>query len=132
MTDKSVKLNDVLNDVLENNTKVGVLIDLLKRDNLLLEDQKYAYQGLCCALLAKEADKMLQKGEYIQAYSKYINKSLAMNTNCYEARLFRFLVEKGLSSVVFVSHFEEDKMFLTENIQKISDDFLIQLTHKSI
>lgn len=132
METKTQTLNNLLIDVLNKNEKVDVLISLLKSNANIAEDEKYAYQALCCALLARDTDKMLQKGEFIQAYYKYICQSLAINSNCYTGRLFRFIVEKSLTNVDFVNHNEEDKIFLEQNYATINDTHLIELTNKTL
>jgi len=117
---KSQTLSNLLTEILDQNKKVDSLINMLKNDTTIEEDKKYAYQAFCCAILARQAEKMLQKGEYIQAYYKYICNALAINENCFEARLFRFIIEKSLTKVEFVSHHEEDKQFLRATIENIS------------
>lgn len=120
-------------DVAYEEKSVSDLIKVLTDKNIanmITEDEKNAYQAFCCALLAKEAKNIMQKGQYIQEYNIFIQKSLYINYDCIVARLIRLMVETQLQDVNFTSHIDDDSHFLSENINTSSDEELIKLIIK--
>jgi hypothetical protein len=117
--------------VVQAEAKIDELITAIKTTSLPASE-KYAYQAFCYAMMAKEASGMLQKGKYIQQYGEFIGKSIVINSDCYEARLMRFIVEKKLAEVNFVSHKQTDIEFLTTNVENIQDDCLKHVTLKAL
>ncbi|HEU4552188.1 MAG TPA: hypothetical protein VFS25_05115 [Chitinophaga sp.] len=107
------------------------LISAIKAADLSVPE-KYAYQAFCYAMMAKEATGLLQKGKYIQQYGEFIGKSIVIKSDCYEARLMRFIVEKRLTEVEFVSHKQVDMEFLAANVSSIKDDCLKHITLKAL
>lgn len=83
--------------------------DYLKQEDIT------AYQAYCCAALAKESKRTLQKIQYIKEYNTLIQQSLYIDKECLTARIIRFLVEKNLTNVKFTSHQDEDRQFLYEH-----------------
>jgi DNA phosphorothioation-dependent restriction protein DptG len=62
-------------EVAHNKRSVSDLINVLTDKNVannIGEDERNAYQAFCCALLAKEAKHVMQKGQYIQEYNLFI------------------------------------------------------------
>ena len=117
--------------VVQSNAKIEELIETIKANNLPASE-KYAYQAFCYAMMAKEASSMIQKGKYIKQYGEFINKAMIIENNCYEARLLRYIVEKKLENVGFISHQEIDKEFLSVNINSLNDDCLKHITQKAL
>ena len=117
--------------VTHSGAKIDELITVIPKAGLPLAE-KYAYQAFCYAMLAKDSSSILQKGKYIQQYGEFINKAIVINENCYEARLLRFIVERKLENVKFVSHQEIDKNFLFANMDLLNDDCLKHITQKTL
>jgi hypothetical protein len=117
--------------VVQAEAKIDELITAIKAATLPASE-KYAYQAFCYAMMAREASGMLQKGKYIQQYGVFIGKSSGINNDCYEARLMRFIIEKKLSDVGFVSHTETDIEFLSTNVEAVQDDCLKHVTLKAL
>lgn len=117
--------------VVHSEAKIEELIETIKA-NKLPKSERYAYQAFCYAMMAKEASSMIQKGKYIQQYGEFINKAMIIENDCYEARLFRFIVEKRLENVGFISHQQMDKEFLSVNMNLMNDDCLKHITQKAL
>ncbi len=117
--------------VTQSNAKIEELIDAIKSTDLPASE-RYAYQAFCYAIMAKQASSIIQKGKYIMQYDEFINKAVAIKNECYEARLLRFMVEKKLEHVEFVSHQQADKEFLSKNIVLINDDCLKHITQNAL
>lgn len=117
--------------VVHAEAKIEDLINAIKTADLAAPE-KYAYQAFCYAMMAKEASGLIQKGKYIQQYGECIGKSIVIKNDCYEARLMRFIVEKKLEDVTFVSHKEMDMEFLSAHVATITDDCLKHITLKAL
>lgn len=85
-----------------NETKpVSFFIDILTKEEWEIpQDEKSAYQAFCCALLARNEKKLMQKGQYIKEYDLFIQKSFSINPDCIVGRLIRMMVEKKLEIVL--------------------------------
>ncbi len=117
-----------------NNTKpVSILIEILNNDTDQIQtSEKYAYQAFCCALLARNEKKWLQKGQYIKEYDSYIRKSISINPESILARLIRLMVEEKLENVKFTDHIDIDRVFLHENKDLAVDIYLKELIIKTL
>lgn len=125
------KVSNAFYRVVQAEAKIEDLISAIK-STPLPASEKYAYQAFCYAMMAKEAAGMLQKGKYIQQYGEFIGKSIVIDSNCYEARLMRFIVEKRLTEVDFVNHKQTDMEFLSANVAGVQDDCLKHITLKAL
>ena len=104
--------------LLKNDISVQKMIYTLSEKNVsdyLKQEDITAYQAYCCAALAKESKRTLQKIQYIKEYNTLIQQSLYIDKECLTARIIRFLVEKNLTNVKFTSHQDEDRQFLYEH-----------------
>lgn len=61
------KITKIFSDVAHEKLNIDAFIMAIKECNLGAAP-KYAYQAFCCALLAKQASALLQKGKYIKEY----------------------------------------------------------------
>ncbi|QDP85566.1 hypothetical protein FNJ88_08325 [Chryseobacterium sp. SNU WT5] len=125
-----MELSQILLHVIEEKESVKKLVEKTKTAKNTKDEVKFSYQAFCCALMAKETTNNLQKIEYINAYAKYLNSALELNTECYEARLFRVSVEKKLQNVDFKNHITQDTYFLRANVGIIKDENLKKITNK--
>ena len=117
--------------VTQTGTGLDVLIDEIN-NTAMPAAEKYAYQAFCCAMLAKSASGLLQKGKYIQQYGTFIGKAITIDAACYEARLLRFLVENKLENVKFTSHMEMDRDYWLANVNSGQDQYLKEVTLKAL
>lgn len=131
MKTESTTISRTFFQVTQNGTGLNVLIDEVNSTQLPAAE-KYAYQAFCCAMLAKAASGLLQKGKYIQQYGTFINKAVAIDAACYEARLLRFLVENKLENVKFTSHAEADRDYLQAHVDSEQDQYLKAITLKAL
>ncbi|WP_143304653.1 hypothetical protein [Chitinophaga vietnamensis] len=130
-TKNDTGISSVFYRVTQGEARLETLINQVN-STALPAAEKYAYQAFCCAMLAKSTSGMLQKGKYIQQYGVFIEKAMAIKNTCYEARLFRFLVEQKLEHVKFTSHIEQDRSFLQDQVNHVQDDYLKELTFKAL
>ena len=114
------KISELFYKVIKEEKSINSLIQEIKKGKLNLS-QKYAYQAFCCAVLSKNSSSYLQKGKYIKQYGLFISKSIEIDSNCVEARLIRFLIEKKLKNVKFIDHTSEDLKFLNQIFKSIED-----------
>lgn len=108
---------------------INALTDKNVADNIG-EDERNAYQAFCCALLAKQVKNIMQKGQYIQEYALFIQKSLFVNPDCIISRLIRLMVEKQLQNVNFTNHINEDSQFISERTNTLTDEGLKELINE--
>jgi hypothetical protein len=118
-------------DVAHEKLNLDAFIMAVKEYNLSAAP-KYAYQAFCCALLAKQANALLQKGKYIKEYAAFMQKALLIDINCIEARLIRLMVEKKLENVSFTSFAQEDILFLSNQLPSVEDNYIRELILKAI
>jgi hypothetical protein len=125
------QITKIFSEVAHEKLNIDAFIKAIKECNLGAAP-KYAYQAFCCALLAKHARALFQKGKYIKEYAAFINKALLIDANCIEARLIRLLVEKKLEDVSFNSFAREDALFLTNQVSFVEDKYIKELILKAI
>ena len=116
------KIKQTFLSLVRGNVPVNKMIPLLVGQNAggtsaESSDKKeiLAYQAYCCALMARDAKSRLQQIQYVKEYNALIQHSLYLDSQGISARLVRFLIEKNLKNVIFVSHADEDRQFLTEH-----------------
>lgn len=110
------KIKQTFLSLVRGNVPVNKMIPLLVGQNAGGDKKEIlAYQAYCCALMARDAKSRLQQIQYVKEYNTLIQHSLYLDSQGLSARLVRFLIEKNLKNVIFVSHADEDRQFLTEH-----------------
>lgn len=110
------KIKQTFLSLVRGNVPVNKMIPLLVGQNAGRDKKEIlAYQAYCCALMARDAKSRLQQIQYVKEYNTLIQHSLYLDSQGISARLVRFLIEKNLKNVIFVSHADEDRQFLTEH-----------------
>lgn len=110
------KIKQTFLSLVRGNVPVNKMIPLLVGQNAGSDKKEIlAYQAYCCALMARDAKSRLQQIQYVKEYNTLIQHSLYLDSQGISARLVRFLIEKNLKNVIFVSHADEDRQFLTEH-----------------
>jgi hypothetical protein len=127
----NTSITNLFYEVAHEKENINVFVDAIKV-NSISAATKYAYQSFCCALLAKQATGLLQKGKYIKEYGFFIQKAFLIDDNCLEAHLIRLMVEKRLEKVSFTSFANEDIQFLTGKLPSIEDQSIRELILKAI
>lgn len=128
-------IKTIFKEVAYNQRSIYDLIHVLinkNTDDKIEDGEKNAYQAFCCALLAKQAKSLMQKGQYIKEYNQFIQRSLLINPNCVISRLIRLMVEKRLENVRFVSHIEEDSLFLSGRVRTVCEEEIKRLINKTL
>lgn len=127
------KVSVIFLEVAQKKISVSILINALNTNKGcegLEQSTRLALQAFCCAMLAKEANGLMQKAQYIREYGEFIQQALLINPDSIEGHLVRLMVEKQLENVNFVSHIKEDSIFLLGIVSDIQDLPIKELTEK--
>lgn len=128
-------LSNIFLEVAQKRMPVSKLIEgLLDIEGYEQLDQstRLAYQAFCCALLAKEDRKLMQKAQYVNEYWEFIHQALLIDGNSTIGHLIRLMVEKQLDNVNFESHIQADLAFMMNVVNDIQDTALKELIEKVI
>jgi hypothetical protein len=109
------KFSDTLLKVANRQEDVDILINKLlsAQADEISPAEKLALQAFCCAMMADASKNFMQIKQYIDECCEYLNKAFAVDPQSYVCHLIRILIEKNMHDATFISHIEEDTLFLS-------------------
>ena len=112
------RFSDTLLKVANKQVKVEILINKLLSTEAeeIAPAEKLALQAFCCALMADTSKNFMQ-------IKQYLNRAFAVDAQSYVCRLIRILIEKNMHDATFVSHIDDDALFLSSYSKKVEDGY---------
>lgn len=122
-TDELKKVRSLFEQASESSEKTEKLKQLTIKQNSALCK---GYHGISYALSAKHAFNPYTKLNYVKKSLSLLNDAVLADNKEVEIRFLRFSVEENVPSVVsFVSHINEDKKFIIENLNNKHSYYLV-------
>ena len=109
------RFSDTLLKVANKQVKVEILINKL----LSTEAEEIAP----AEKLADTSKNFMQIKQYLNECCEYLNKAFAVDGQSYVCRLIRILIEKNMHDATFVSHIDDDALFLSSYSKKVEDGY---------
>ena len=112
------RFSDTLLKVANKQVKVEILINKLLSTEAeeIAPAEKLALQAFCCALMADTSKNFMQ-------IKQYLNKAFAVDAQSYVCHLIRILIEKNMHDATFVSHIDDDALFLSSYSKKVEGGY---------
>lgn len=119
------RFSDTLLKVANKQVKVEILINKLLSTEAeeIAPAEKLALQAFCCALMADTSKNFMQIKQYLNECCEYLNRAFAVDAQSYVCRLIRILIEKNMHDATFVSHIDDDALFLSSYSKKVEDGY---------